>query len=344
MLGHNIVTTKVIIMNIRKRNGRYQVQIRRRGHKSISKSFTQKSDALKWARAVEIQLDQSHYRDTSNASKTTLLSVLERHLQERLRVVREPNKEQSRFNVIVKHDIVKRYLSNLSPQIFAQYRDGRLDEGLSPSTVCRELSFMSVAIKKAIRLYNCWLPEHPIPNDIKPKESAPRTRRLEEGEFNKLMQHCKIKKNSYWCSMIEFAIETAMRLNEQLTLDWQRVDLKNMMITILAKHSKTNVERKIPLTPRALQILHQLPRHISGRVFPVSLNNFQRAWRSITKNAEIKNLHWHDLRREACSRLMETGLSISEVQMFTGHKTMSLMLKTYSQHNPSIVAKKLNNI
>jgi integrase len=334
-------------MNIRKRNGRYQVQIRRRGHKNISKTFMQKSDAMKWGRAVEIQLDQSRYRDTSNASKTTLISVLERHLKERLRVVRQPNKEQSRYNVIIKHDVVKRYLSNLTPQIFARYRDDRLDQGLSASTVCRELSFMSIAIKKAVRLYNCWLPEHPIPNDIKPKEDPPRNRRLEEGEFDKLMEHCKTKKNAYWCSMIEFAIETAMRLNEQLTLTWDKVDLQNMLITVLAQHSKTGIQRKIPLTPRAIEILkelQQLPRHINGRVFPVSLNNFQRAWRSITRRSEIKDLHWHDLRREACSRLMESGLSISEVQMFTGHKTLSLMLKTYSQHNPSIVAKKLNNM
>ena len=299
---------------------------------------------MKWGRSVELQLDQSRYRDTSNASKTTLLSVMERHLKERLRVVRAPKKEQSRFNVIKKHDIVKRSLSSLTPQIFARYRDERMDDGISNSTICRELSFMSIAIKKAIRFYNCWLPEHPIPNDIKPKENPPRNRRLQEGEFEKLMQHCKTKRNSYWCSMIEFAIETAMRLNEQLTLKWDQVDLKKMMITILAEHSKTGVERKIPLTPRAIQILNEIPRYIKGRVFPVSLNNFQRAWRSITRNAEIKNLHWHDLRREACSRLMEQGLSISEVQMFTGHKTLSLMLQTYSQHNPSVVAKKLNSV
>ena len=269
---------------------------------------------------------------------------MERHLKERLRLVREPKKEQSRYNVIIKNDIVKRYLTNLTPQIFARYRDERLDDGLSPSTICRELSFMSIAIKKAIRHYNCWLPEHPIPNDIKPKESPPRNRRLEEGEFDKLMEHCKTKRNSYWCSMIEFSIETAMRLNEQLTLTWDKVDLKNMMITILAEHTKTGVERKIPLTPRAIEILGSLPRHIKGRVFPVSLNNFQRAWRSITRNAEIKDLHWHDLRREAISRLMESGLSISECQMFSGHKTMSLMLKTYTNHNPSLVAKKLNKV
>ena len=331
-------------MYIRKRLGKYFVEIKRQGHKNIYKTFNQKSDAMKWGRSVELQLDQSRYRDTSNASKTTLLSVMERHLKERLRVVRAPKKEQSRFNVIKKHDIVKRSLSSLTPQIFARYRDERMDDGISNSTICRELSFMSIAIKKAIRFYNCWLPEHPIPNDIKPKENPPRNRRLQEGEFEKLMQHCKTKRNSYWCSMIEFAIETAMRLNEQLTLKWDQVDLKKMMITILAEHSKTGVERKIPLTPRAIQILNEIPRHIKGRVFPVSLNNFQRAWRSITRNAEIKNLHWHDLRREACSRLMERGLSISEVQMFTGHKTLSLMLQTYSSHNPSVVAKKLNSV
>jgi len=57
---------KVRNMNIRQRNGRFQVQIRRRGHKNISKTFMQKSDAMKWGRAVEMQLDQSRFSDTSN--------------------------------------------------------------------------------------------------------------------------------------------------------------------------------------------------------------------------------------------------------------------------------------
>ena len=330
-------------MHIKKRKGRFTVEIKRVGHKNIYKTFHQKTDAIKWGRQVEIQLDQSRYRDTSNASKTTLKSVLERHLAERIKVVREPRKEQSRFNTVTKHDIVNRYLSNLTPQIFAKYRDDRLDEKVKPATVCRELSFMSVAIKKAVKLYNCWLPEHPVPNEIKPKETPPRQRRLEEGEFNKLMKFCKQKRNTYWCAMIEFAIETALRLKEQLTLDWSEINFKDMLITVKAEHSKNNVQRKIPMTPRAIEILKKLPRNITGRVFPVSLNNFQRAWRSITKNANIKDLHWHDLRRESCSRLMESGLSISECQMFTGHKTLSLMLQTYSQHNPSVVAKKLNS-
>ena len=137
----------------------------------------------------------------------------------------------------------------------------------------------------------------------------------------------------------EFAIETAMRLNEQLTVRWEQVDLKKMLITVLPEYSKTGVERQIPLTPRAIQILKSLPRSISGRVFPVSLNNFQRAWRSITRNAEIKDLHWHDLRREAVSRLFEKGLSVSEVQTFVGNSFATLSV--YTEHNSTTLAEKL---
>ena len=96
------------------------------------------------------------------------------------------------------------------------------------------------------------------------------------------------------------------------------------------------------MTPRVIEILKSLPRSIDGRVFPYSNHNFNRSWRSICSHAGINNLRWHDLRREGCSRLLEKGLSVSEVQMFTGHKTLSLMLNIYSVHNPVAVAKKLN--
>ena len=334
-------------MYIRKRKGRYSVSIRHAGAKAINKTFAKKSDAHKFGFEVELQLQRKRYKDTSNASKTTLKSVLERHLAERLGEVRQPKKEQSRFNTIVKSDVVNKFLIDLTPNDFAQFRDARSLAGASGATIIRELSFMSVAIRKAIKVYGCWLPEHPIPNSIKPKESPPRNRRLNAGEHVLLKQYCKgapkyKKPNPYWCDAIDFAIESALRLNEQLTLNWKHVSIERKVMTILAKHTKTGVERVVPLTPRALEILRNIPRSIDGRVFPMSINNFNRGWRAICKNSGINNLHWHDLRRESICRLFEAGLSPSEVQIFSGHKTISLMIKTYTAHNPEIVAKKLN--
>jgi len=235
-------------MYIRKRKGRYSVSIRRVGAKAINKTFAKKSDAHKFGIDIELQLQRKRYKDTSNASKTTLKSVLERHLTERMSEVREPKKEQSRFNTICKSQVVDKYLIDLTPNDFAQFRDARSIEGAAGATIIRELSFMSVAIRKAIKIYGCWIPEHPIPNAIKPKEAPPRNRRLNEGEHNLLKEYCqgapKYKKpNPYWCDAIDFAIESALRLNEQLTLTWKNISIEKKVMTILAKHTKTGVQR-----------------------------------------------------------------------------------------------------
>ena len=69
-------------MYIRKRNGRYTVEIHKQGFKRIIKTFAQKSDARKFGIDTEVQMERKRYKDISNASKTTLRAVLERHLNE----------------------------------------------------------------------------------------------------------------------------------------------------------------------------------------------------------------------------------------------------------------------
>lgn len=336
-------------MYIRQRKGRFTVVIKRKGFETLYKTFSKKSDCLKWGKEVEAQMQLKQFKSMSVANKTTLLDVLNRHLEDKIKTSKEPKKLKARFNTIVKSDVVKKLMSDLTPSDFAAYRDNRLGKGAAGATIVRELSFMSVGINKAIDIYNCWIPENPIKKTIKPKEAPPRNRRLSEQEYLLLMQWCKgapkfKKPNPFWCYAIDFAVETALRQNEQLLLTWKDIDLTKRVMTIKAENTKTGVERVVPLTPKAIEILKSMPRSIArgGRVFLMSKNNFNRGWSAICRNANIENLHWHDLRREACSRLLEKGLSISEVQHFTGHKTVSLMLKTYAAHNPQIIAKKLN--
>jgi hypothetical protein len=122
-------------MYIRKRKGSYSVSIRRAGAKAINKTFAKKSDAHKFGIDVELQLQRRRYKDTSNASKTTLKSILERHLTERMGEVREPKKEQSRFNTICKSDVVEKFLIYLTPNDFAQFRDARALDGAAGATI-----------------------------------------------------------------------------------------------------------------------------------------------------------------------------------------------------------------
>ncbi len=46
---------------IRKRSGRWQPMIRRSGHPPISKTFSTKSDCIKWSRQLEAQIERDLY-------------------------------------------------------------------------------------------------------------------------------------------------------------------------------------------------------------------------------------------------------------------------------------------
>ena len=96
----------------------------------------------------------------------------------------------------------------------------------------------------------------------------------------------------------------------------------------------------VPLTDKAIAVLKEIPRHISGKVFNMSYNYHNKGWRALCKRAGIVGLRWHDLRRESISRLFERGLSLSEVQSISGHMTLQ-MLSTYTQHDAETLAIKL---
>ena len=47
--------------SIRKRNGRYQAQVRRRGYSPTSRTFTNLATANKWIKSVEVDLERGDF-------------------------------------------------------------------------------------------------------------------------------------------------------------------------------------------------------------------------------------------------------------------------------------------
>jgi len=332
--------------SIRKRNGKFTVEIRKVHGQQIYRTFDLKSDALCFAKETELQIQQNRYRDISEASKTSLRVVLHRYIREKIANKLDKARERSKFNVILRHDICKKMLTELRTSDFAKYRDERSALGITNSTINRELSSTRVAIQTSIDEWDCWLPENPVKSSVKLTENLPRERRLKAGEYEKLMQACQ--RNSkfsspsiYWCPAINFAIETAMRKGEQLSLRWEHIDFVKRTAFIPAELTKTKRSRTVPLTDKAIAVLKELPRHISGRVFIMAYEYHNKGWRALCKRAGIEGLRWHDLRRESISRFFERGLSISEVQSISGHLTLQ-MLSTYTSHEAEKLAVKLN--
>ena len=73
----------------------------------------------------------------------------------------------------------------------------------------------------------------------------------------------------------------------------------------------------------------------NDRIFPLTPNAFRLAWERVKKRTEIDDLHFHDLRHEAVSRLFEQGLGIAHVAAISGHRDFR-MLARYAHVRHSI--------
>ncbi|MEY9745716.1 hypothetical protein ABIF65_005090 [Bradyrhizobium japonicum] len=66
--------------SLRFRNGKWQVQVRRHGHTQQAKSFQSKSDAQRWARQIEAELDRTLIpNDVRSLNTITVAQLLTRY-------------------------------------------------------------------------------------------------------------------------------------------------------------------------------------------------------------------------------------------------------------------------
>jgi integrase len=160
-----------------------------------------------------------------------------------------------------------------------------------------------------------------------------RQRRLHPAEESKLYQAADVKNSSPytrrdWEHLIGFALETAMRAQEIALATWDNVSASGTQLNIPKRHSKTKNARTVLLSLRAREILKAqkdgLPEG-EKRIFYQfrSSRALCASFARLTTRAGIEDLHLHDLRHEATSRLCESGkLKQMAIMEMTGHKGM----------------------
>ncbi len=100
---------------IGKLRGRWQAQVRRRGMNPRAKSFDTKTEAERWARARETQVDRfGAAPDTAILESTTLHDLLERYQREVTPTKRGREQEHQRIDVLLRHDVGHRTLIGLA--------------------------------------------------------------------------------------------------------------------------------------------------------------------------------------------------------------------------------------
>jgi integrase len=183
---------------------------------------------------------------------------------------------------------------------------------------------------------------NPVDRIRKPSEGRGRERRLTAEELEKLETEIRASRNPWIAAAFTFAVETAMRQGELLSLTWPQIDRQRRLALLMDTNKIKNAEpRAVPLSTKALAALDSLPRALHGPIFKVERMTLYHAFLYACRRAGIKDYTWHDLRHEALSRLAERGdFSVLELAAVSGHKTVQ-MLKRYTHLQAEALARKL---
>ena len=238
--------------------------------------------------------------------------------------------EAYRLRTLKKHLGALR-LIHLTNKEIASYRDDRLKE-VSPSSLKRELTILSRVLTIASRDWGISIPQNPVKMISLPKADKARTRRLEAGEKERLLQSTNLELHR----IIVLALETGMRRGEILSIKKSHIDFNKSVLFIPS--TKTDTPRSIPLSSAAITSLRDqlrasqsessgvIPLH-ERPLFTYSLRGLSGAFLRLCRRLNIENLHFHDLRHEATSRLFEKGLNPVEVATITGHKDTKMLMR-----------------
>ncbi len=319
--------------SIRRRNGRYQAQIRRQGVKNITKTFSTKKDAKVWVRGIEARIDAGDL-NIAAPKAVTLGDLLQRYCKEVTVHKKGQPQEERRISRLLRDPITKVLLANLTSAQLATFRDKRMLDGVRATQI--DLVIVRHCLNLAKREWGVTLPSNPV-NEIKiPNGVKHRSRRLMGGEYDRLKKASSLSKNPDFWPMVEFALETAMRKGEILSLQWENIYLDKCIADL--KDTKNGNQRSVPLSPKAINILSSFPSS-EGYVFKTSDGAIRHAWKRLVRKAGIDDLRFHDLRHEAISRLFEKGLNISEVSTVSGHKDPRMLFKYTHPRIETILAK-----
>lgn len=324
--------------SFRKHGNGWQGRIRRRGYPDITKTFEAKSDAEKWARAVETEIDKGQYANINEAQRTSLSDLITRFLVEVTPTMKGATEDTIRLKAIMRKPIARWSMANLSAARIAAYRDERLKQ-VSNGTVIRELAYLSSIINHARREWGITTP-NPVQHVRKPSSPAGRTRKLSGDERSSLLAALEPKgrQNIWTRPVVVLALETAMRRSELLSLRWENIDLNCQ--TALLPDTKNGTPRTVPLSTAAVTLLRSLPRNLCGEVFPINYFTLDAAFKRAVRRAGLVDFHFHDLRHTAITAMAEKLPNLIELSAVTGHKSLS-MLKRYYHPSVENLARKL---
>ena len=322
---------------IRKRNGKWIAEIRKKDFKKIQKTFLKKSNANNWVQEIEYQMDKKQYQDFSDSSKFTLGDLIIKYRDEVTINKKGAREETYKLNFLLRNKIAECRLLELETKQIYDFKK-TIMQNRKASTVNKYLHYIYTIWETAKYEWGMTLPQRNPVSLVKREKVTTRIDRiLTTQEYNDLIIASKKSNLFSLTDIIEFAYITAMRFGEITKLEVTDIDFQNKLAKL--RDTKNGEDRIIPLTDRAVEIC--LRYRFKNKLFDIKRDKFRHYFEQACTKASIKDFRFHDLRACAITNLFLRGWSIAEVSVVSGHKTWS-ELKRYTRIKPSQLVEKLN--
>jgi integrase len=345
-------------------SGTWKAVIRKAGWPTAAKTFRTKRDAEDWSRRTEDEMVRGVHILRAPAERMTVKDALQKYQAEVTPTKRPTTQSREVKRVTILTTKLGKYsLIALTAEIIAQYRDERLAGDLSDkgervprsnNTVRLELALLGHMFTVAIKEWGLGLTYNPVLNIRRPAPGPGRNRRLSTEEEQRLFEAVAAHSNPMLGWIAGIAISTGMRSSEILTLRRNQVDIERRIVRLL--ETKNTSPRTVPLTKEATEYFRQA---LNNPIRPLDTDliffgepgkdgkrqpyQFNAVWVRLKKKLGLSDFHFHDLRHEAVSRFVESGLSDQEVSSISGHRSMQ-MLKRYTHLRAEDLVNKLDAI
>ena len=324
------------------RPGGWLARVRKRGMPARSAVFPTKAEAKAWAVRIEAEIVAGKL---GRAAEKTFGQLLERFVADYVPQMDGHKQEALRLARTMRDPIAAVPLADLDARHVSEWRDRRL-KSVSADSVLREWSTLSRACTIASKEWR-WLPGNPFSGVEKPRKAEARSRRISEQEIEALLLACGYARDqtpetaqARVGAALLFAIETAMRAGELCALRWSDIEGNVAQVrAIEAGARKTKRGRVVPLSVEARRILAQLPRE-GERCFGLSAAILDALFRKAKARALIEDLHFHDSRREALTRLA-AKVDVLTLAKISGHQDLRILQRVYYAPDMAGVAERL---
>jgi integrase len=322
--------------SFQKRGLTWRAIVRRAGE-TRSATFSTKAEAVGWAAKTESAIISGKNGKVPDKPFADLLQ----HYLENVSVhKRSARWEQFRINVLLRDPLSQVSLQRLSASDFAAWRDRRL-RVVSAASVRREWNLLTHACTLAVREWK-WLESNPMRDVRRPEEPPPRDRLFSCWEIEAILTALGFEDGvrpdtvsaRVGCALL-FALETGMRCGEICALNSD--DLTETVAEV--RKGKTRAAtRRTPLSPYARELLKLLEGE-SGSVFRLQTSQVDALFRKARDRCGIVDLHFHDSRATAITRLARK-LDILSLARMIGHRDIK-MLQIYYRESAEDLAERL---